>query len=98
MAIPADMLIEEVMFVAYKASGITVQANISIGTTGDLTKLVNNQVTVGLTADSTVTKWSLAQPIIVPDISIKIDTLATGTQMLGHFIFKGFYAKYGNEA
>jgi hypothetical protein len=88
------MLIEEVMFVCYLASGVTVQANISIGTTGDLTKILNNQPTVGLTADKTVTRWALSQPVIVPDITIKIDTLATGTQMWGRFMFKGFYTKY----
>jgi len=96
MQLSASMLIDEIMFVAYKASGITAQANISIGTSGDLTKMVNNQPTVAMTGDKTVTKWILSQPVIVPDITIKIDTLAVGTQMLGHFIFKGFYAKLGS--
>jgi hypothetical protein len=93
MELPCDMLIEEVLFVCYEATAVTVQATISIGTTGNLTKIVNAQPTVGLTANKTVTKWTPAEPVLVPDITIKIDTLATGTQLLGRFMFKGFYTK-----
>lgn len=96
MQLPDDFMIEEVLFVAYKASGATVQANISIGTTGDLTKIINNQLTVALTADKAVTKWTLSHPVIVPDITVKIDTHATATQMYGQFFFKGFYVKQGS--
>lgn len=93
MALPCDMVVEEVLFICYEATAISAQATISIGTTGNLTKIVNAQATVGLTADKTVTKWTPSQPVMVPDITIKIDTLATGTKMLGRFMFKGFYTK-----
>jgi len=94
MSLPASMMIEEVYFICYEAQGISAQASISIGTTGNLTKIVNNQPTVGLTENLSVTKWVPTQPIIVPDITIKIDTLATGTKMLGKFMFRGFYTQF----
>lgn len=97
IALHADFLIEEVLFIAYNCSGISSQANISIGQVGSLTKAVNNQPTVSLLADKDVTKWTLAQPVLLSDITISIDTLAVGTQMLGNFVFKGFYAKWGNS-
>jgi len=94
MGLSTDMLIEEVYFICHKASTVTVQPNISIGITGDLTKLINNQAATGLTADKTVMKWTPTNPVIMSEIAITIDTLATADQMLGHFLFKGFYVKH----
>ena len=89
------MLLEEVGFIAYDASSITSQANISIGTGGaDLTSIVNNQPSVALTSSMSACKWALAQPRVVQTISIKIDTLATGTRLLGRFHFKGVLTKH----
>jgi hypothetical protein len=92
LTLPVPMVVEEVGFIALDTSGISAQANVSIGTTGDLTRLVNNQPTVNLGVDTpySVCKWSLSQPRVVPDITIKLDTLAAGTRCLGRFYFKGY--------
>lgn len=92
-----DFMVEEVLFICLEATAVTVQPSISIGTTGDLTKIINNQAATGLTADKTVTRWTLTNPVIVPDITIKIDTLATATKLLGYFMFKGVYVENGNK-
>lgn len=90
----AYMLVEEIGFIAYEASGITVQPTISIGTTGNLTKIASAQTTSGLTANMTAWKYVPSQPLLVPDLTIKIDTLATGTKLLGRFHFKGVLTKH----
>jgi hypothetical protein len=87
---PATFVVEEILFVCFDASTVSTQASISIGKNGALTSMVNNQPTVGLTANNTVTRWSLSQPYATDNITIKINTLATATRMLGRFVFKGF--------
>lgn len=90
----AYMLVSEVAFIAYEADNVSVQPTLSIGTTGDLTKLINAEQTVGLTDDMTVYKFTLTQPFLVPDITLKIDTLATGTRLLGRFHVKGVLTRH----
>lgn len=90
----SKMVVNEIGFIAYDVSAITVQPTISIGTTGDLTKIASAQTTSGLTSSFTAWKYVPSQPVIVPDITFKVDTLATGTRLLGRFYVKGFLIKH----
>ena len=86
------MVVEEVIFICSKGTAITGQASISLGETGNLTKL-GTGLTTAITADNMTTKWIITNPVMVSDITVRIDTLAVGTKMYGKFIFKGFYYK-----
>lgn len=95
--LPTDayFMVTEVLFIAYDVSAITVQPTISIGQTGNLTKVINAAQTSGLTSSMSVFKFTLAQPVLLtPDITIKVDTQATGTRLLGRFAFKGALTRH----
>ena len=91
---PMNFVVRSVGIIVYEYTAITVQPYVSIGTTGNLTLFVNNQQTTNLTAANKAQFWNITDSQAVPDVTIKIDTLATGTQLLCRVVFEGYYTKH----
>lgn len=90
----AYMLIDEIGFIAYDVSSVSVQPTVSIGRNGALTAFVNAQQTSGLTSSMSVYRFTLSSPVLTQNMTIKIDTLATGTRLLGRFYFRGALTRH----
>jgi hypothetical protein len=92
-SIPLDtkFMVTQVGFVAYDVASVTVQPFISVGISGNNTRYVANVQTTGLTANDTMQIFTTV-PGIADTLTVSINTLATGTRLLGQFFFKGFYA------
>lgn len=91
MAVPDDvlLLIDEVVFVCYKYSGVTAAPFVSIGTAAAPTSLVNNQQMTGITGALQVHRFALSNAVVGANIRFKLETAATGGQFHGRFFVRG---------
>jgi len=94
LSLPNNFIVEEIGIVIFEYTSITAQPFVSFGKTGATTQFLASTQTTGLTAANKVQRWQVLSTEAVDSLVINVDTLATGTTMLGQVYFKGFYAKH----
>lgn len=94
IALPSKFVVEEIGIVIFESTGVTVQPSVSFGKTGSTSMFVANQTTTGLTDSYKTQRWIINSSEAVDNLVININTLATGTTLLGQVYFKGFYLSH----
>lgn len=79
-------------FITEKYNTVTVQPNISFGESGNLTKFLASTTTTNLTAAYSIEKYTtLASYVGGSSVAFKLQTAATGTQLLGRAFWRGYF-------